>query len=122
MVSSDLRMRLSVPQKIRIRLAGVKPSNMPPMPPASSRLVPVGDAQFSVNTAGSTAALDTTGGVRVIALFSTGTFMGMDEIPYMKLGALAVPPLRNVFTGVNPHVNTNTESRIHGIHALNFRP
>jgi hypothetical protein len=42
-------------------------------------------------------------------------------MPLRKLGP-AVPPFRNVFTGVKPQVNTNTESRIQGIQALSLRP
>ncbi len=33
--------------------------------------------------------------------------MLMEEIPLIKFGSFAVPPFKNVFTGVRPQVNTN---------------
>src|SRR5580692_7390860 len=116
-VTSDLRTRLSVPRKILSNCIGVKPSSNPPKPPASSRLVPVADAQLKTKMAGSAVGLATTGGVRETALCSTGTVMLRNEMPLRKFGFPAGPPFKNVFTGVSPHTKTNSDNRIHGIQA-----
>src|SRR5579872_5389144 len=118
MVRRDLRIRLSVPRKIQKRFRGEKPRSSPLNAPASSRLVPVAEAQLKTKMAGSCAALATTGGVRVTALCRTGTVMLTDERPLRKLGLVFVPPLRKFLTGVRPHTKTNTDSRSHGVQAL----
>ncbi len=118
MVSSDLRIRRSVPTRIQKRLRGVRPSSSPPSIPASSRLVPVAEAQLKTKIAGSAEGLATTGGMQ-----------GHDVQNWHRMlrrcaQRVAVPaaPLRNVFTGVSPQTNTNAESRIQGIQAFSLRP
>ncbi len=92
------------------------------MLPASSRLVPVAEAQLKTKMAGSAVGLATTGGVRVTALCRTGTVILREEMPLRKLGWPAAPPFKKALTGVRPQTNTNTESRIQGIQAFNLRP
>src|SRR5450755_3614348 len=122
MVSSDMRIRLSVPRKIwRISLTE-KPSSNPLKDPARIKLVPVAEAQLKTKTAGSCCGLATTGGVRVTALCRTGTVKLIDEMPLRAFGAVFGPPFRKVFTGVRPHTKTNAESRIQGIQAFSLRP
>src|SRR3954468_9396909 len=88
-------------------LRGDSPSRNPETMPASSSPVPVADSQFRLKTAASGCGFETTGGARSTRLCSQGT---------CQVGLWI--PLNHAFTWGSPQVNTKTESRIHGIQAI----
>src|SRR6185437_12928635 len=106
MVTSESRTRASVPQKIRTRRIGDKPSMKPEMMAVISSPVPVAESQLNAKVAGSAVAFATTGGARETALSNSG----IEKVTAVRLSI-------NVLIVLVPKAKMISDNTTHGIHA-----